>query len=139
RIEMPTDCNAFDFNTVTDVIIKLNYTAREGGDLLRKKARKEAELPERTAQRSGAEMHAPADQADQENLMRLFSSKHEFPNEWYQFSNAATSQPLELKLTKERFPFPLRGRTITIEKLDVYLIPKSGDEEWVKKWGGKMA
>src|SRR5438270_10703149 len=39
RIELPKDCNAFDFETISDVIITLNYTAREGGELLRAAAR----------------------------------------------------------------------------------------------------
>jgi hypothetical protein len=31
--------NAFDFDTISDVIIKLNYTAREGGEILKKAAK----------------------------------------------------------------------------------------------------
>jgi hypothetical protein len=34
RIDLPKECNAFDFDTLSDVIIRLNYTAREGGKLL---------------------------------------------------------------------------------------------------------
>ena len=37
-ITMPPACNAFDFDTITDVILKLSYTARDGGDLLRTEA-----------------------------------------------------------------------------------------------------
>src|SRR5262249_3060576 len=64
RIEMPKDCNAFDFETISDVILNLNYTAREGGKPLRVAARKALEAP-----------------AAQEDLVRMFSLKHEFSNE----------------------------------------------------------
>src|SRR5205085_2883746 len=39
RIDMPRDCNAFDFETISDVILRINYTAREGGASLQKAAR----------------------------------------------------------------------------------------------------
>ena len=38
RIELPHENNFFDIDTVTDVVLHLNYTAREGGDVLRKVA-----------------------------------------------------------------------------------------------------
>lgn len=61
--------NAFDFNTISDLIIKLNYTAREGGEILKEAAK-------------GAVHNAIAD-ADKAPLARLFSAKHEFPREWH--------------------------------------------------------
>jgi hypothetical protein len=89
---MPKDCNAFDLDSFSDVIIKLNYTAAEGGDILREKTRSEVITPA------------------QENLARCFSLRHEFPNEWFRFiqpsDQTATSQ------TQERFPFQLRGKQL---------------------------
>ena len=35
RIELPPETNFFDFDTLSDVVLHLNYTAREGGDVLR--------------------------------------------------------------------------------------------------------
>ena len=37
KIELPPDNNAFDFDSLTDFVIKLNYTAREGGPALEKR------------------------------------------------------------------------------------------------------
>lgn len=45
RLSMPPDCNAFDFETVTDVILNLKYTARSGGDSLCAVAKSAAVLP----------------------------------------------------------------------------------------------
>ena len=109
RIDLPADCNAFDFETISDVIIKLNYTARDGGSPLATAARQS---------RNAALAATPAVQ------QRLFSAKHEFFNGWYRFlhpAGAGTSQVLPLNLTAERFPFLFRGKTLTIRALQVFL------------------
>jgi hypothetical protein len=38
RIDLPKDSNAFDFEAISDIVLKLDYTAREGGEQLRKAA-----------------------------------------------------------------------------------------------------
>ncbi|HEU0076705.1 MAG TPA: neuraminidase-like domain-containing protein, partial [Longimicrobiaceae bacterium] len=45
RLELPRETNAFDFDTITDVVLKVSYTAREGGELLRRTALEAAVLP----------------------------------------------------------------------------------------------
>ena len=44
-IELPPDTNAFSLDTVTDVILHLSYTARDGGPELRAAARAEVVVP----------------------------------------------------------------------------------------------
>jgi Tc toxin complex TcA C-terminal TcB-binding domain len=121
-IELPPDCNAFDFETISDVVINLKYTARDGGAALRAAAKQAATLP------------GPADQASvstngvsfppQNSLVRLFSLRHEFPTEWYKFLNplaADTAQTMVVALSMERFPFQYRGKKITISEVDLLL------------------
>ncbi len=104
RLDMPKDCNAFDFDTISDVIIKLNYTAREGGELLRGKA---------TDELKGLQQ------------WRMFSAKHEFPSQWYRFlhpsDEATEAQSMRLELTQERFPFQLRGKSIQFKSIQLFL------------------
>jgi hypothetical protein len=126
RIDMPKDCNAFDFDSISDVIIKLNYTAREGGEILKKAAKQ-------------AVQNAIAD-ADKAPLARLFSAKHEFSTEWYRFlhpvDSTAPSQKLELALTPERFPFQFRGKKIEIRQVELFLQFKDiNNQETYKKDG----
>ena len=45
QLSMPLDTNAFDFDTITDVIFNLKYTARDGGSVLRGIAKAAAVLP----------------------------------------------------------------------------------------------
>src|SRR5580704_14590754 len=86
RLEMPKENNGFDFETISDVILHMRYTARDGGDSLRRAARQ--------ALASGS----------QEDLLRLFSIRHEYPSEWFRFmspvgGSSAGSQSATLDLS----------------------------------------
>ncbi len=59
----------------------------------------------------------------------MFSARHEFSNEWYRFlhpTDMATDQTLLLDLTMERFPFQLRGKTLLIDAVNLFLKLKGG-------------
>jgi Tc toxin complex TcA C-terminal TcB-binding domain len=47
RIDLPMETNAFDFATISDIVLELGYTAREGGQLLREAARTSRQSPGR--------------------------------------------------------------------------------------------
>ena len=112
RIEMPKDCNAFDFETISDVIMTMKYTSLEGGVLLQNSARKALELsplPDDSIVKADDE---------KKNLTRLFNLRHEFQNDWYNFLEPTKSDPadestyehnLEIELKQERFPFQFRS------------------------------
>jgi hypothetical protein len=122
RIDLPIDCNSFDFDSITDVIINLRYTARDGGDRLRDVARKAAVMPTRPPQSySGSTVAFP----NQSGLQRLFSLRHEFPTEWYKFlhpADTATSQSMQIALDNSRFPFKYRGKKIQITQAEIVLL-----------------
>ena len=115
RLELDRTTNAFDLNTLPDVVFHIRYTAREGGAALKKAA-------------STALAAAIADQ-DRDPLQRMFSLKHEFSNDWYAFAGQVIGQPglagqpatLVVKLSHDRFPFLHRGRTVVITQLDAFL------------------
>ena len=111
RLDLPKDNNAFDLETISDVVLQLRYTAREGGVMLRKAARAALEA-------------AMAD----ENILaqsRLVSLRHEFPTEWARFlspTNAtAAKQELTVNLPIERFPFRYRGWQLHVRKVEVLM------------------
>src|SRR5207248_2845907 len=114
RIDLPRDCNAFDFETITDVILRINYTAREGGTSLQKAA-------------GGARDKALHN--TQTRQSRLFSARHEFPSEWFRFLHPAatvTSHTLALDLSIERFPFLFRGMQLNVQAMKLFLKLKDG-------------
>jgi hypothetical protein len=120
RLELPNDFRAFDYDTITDVIIHMRYTARDGGSPLKEKAIGALQSVINRIASTSAEV----------GLMRLFSVRHEFPSEWHRFlhpANTATIQTLEFVLNKARFPFQFIGRTITLHSAKLYLKLKQDD------------
>jgi hypothetical protein len=126
---MPPDCNAFDFDTITDLILNLRYTARNGGAALLKAAKQAAVLPPRLAQSSGAKQ--PPSFPNQTNLQRCFSLRHEYPSEWYKLLQPAAPAPagttptstMQINLSNDRFPFEYRAKHITITQADLFVVP----------------
>jgi Tc toxin complex TcA C-terminal TcB-binding domain/Neuraminidase-like domain/Salmonella virulence plasmid 28.1kDa A protein len=126
QLSMPSDCNAFDFETITDVILNLKYTARPGGDALQAAAKSTAALPARTAQSfSQTGPQSPP----QSNLQRGFSLRHEYPTEWYKFVQPRSTAPgaspiasMQINLSNGRFPFQFRSKSIKITKADLFVI-----------------
>ena len=95
RIVLDQDANGFDFNTLSDVVLHIRYTAREGGDPLKRASK--ASLVEAL----GAEAIKP--------LARLFSLKHEFPTERHRFMHPSAPAPAvgTFTIDKKRFPLPV--------------------------------
>jgi hypothetical protein len=105
RIELPPENNYFDTDTLTDVILHLNYTAREGGEVLR------------NAAREVAESHVP------DEGRRLFNVRQEMSNEWQRFRaglDADMAHRLELRLGRDMFLFLPGHRDVTINRLEVF-------------------
>ncbi len=102
----------FDYDTISDVIMHVKYTARESGGVFKEGA---------TDYIKDFIMNT-ADLSEQP-LMRLFSLKHEFPTEWHKFlypSASGGDQVLIFTLGKERFPFIAQGMDIIVMKLDLF-------------------
>jgi len=121
RIELPKDNNAFDFNSISDGIFYLRYTAWNGGENLKHDARTALQLlliPPAVARKEPPDEITPP-------RPRLLSAKHEFPDEWYQFLHptdpATPSQTLQLNLTKERFPFQFQGQKLSANDVKLFL------------------
>lgn len=111
-IELPDVYRQFDYNTISDVILHIRYTAVEDGTL-----------------KDDATAHLDSILKNTNQLMpRYFSLKHEFSNEWNQYSQAKESNTanatLNLKLTREMFPYFCKGKDINITGW--YLKPRFG-------------
>lgn len=114
RIELAKDkdLRQFDYDTISDVIFHVRYTARDGGDALKTAAVTEL----REVLFAAAENGKP--------LVRLFSARHEFPNEWHKFlhpKDTDKEQTLQLGLTSERFPFQFQTKTIKISQMELFV------------------
>jgi hypothetical protein len=113
-VEMPADFRAFDYGTISDLILHLRYTARAAGGALKTQA--VVELQDA--------VNAIVQTEGGEGLARLFSARHEFPGEWRRFLNPADAtslNALKLTFTRDRFPFLFQGKTISVDEIEVYL------------------
>jgi hypothetical protein len=143
QLELPLDCNSFDPETITDVVLNLRYTARNGGSGLQAAARASRSLPK--APNQGAASPVSGSQpSPQQNLARFFSLKHEFPTEWYKLflslvsstqdasNSSGSTLTTTLPLSVERFPFQYRGMKIKISSIDIafrfkdFYLPETG-------------
>jgi hypothetical protein len=84
RIELPPENNFFDLATVTDLILHVRYTAREGGDLLRRAAAQSA--------------HDRLPDAGQ----RLLDIMMELPDVWHRLIGQPAGEDKTLELTFDR-------------------------------------
>ena len=88
----------FDFSTISDLIIHIGYTAREGGGLLRTKA----------TENLSTTLAALTLANGRQGLYRLFDLRREFPDKWYAFlhpANPADDQAMTLDDLTDRLPF----------------------------------
>jgi hypothetical protein len=122
KIELTADSQLrqFDYSTISDVIMHVNITARADAGLFRTKV--VAYLKDFLTN-----INAIAT----EPLVRMFSLKHDFSNEWYKFLHPAAlaaDQVFGITLQPDHFPFVTQGRNLVIEKIEVLLkAGKTGD------------
>jgi hypothetical protein len=114
QLELPADVRQFNYDTISDVLLHIRYTAREGGALLRNAAT--------------ANLNTAIAEARAPGCVQLFSVRHEFATEWAAFC-AQTGDggrfKLAVSLTDRHFPFWSHGRVASLEQ--VRLIARSSE------------
>lgn len=113
RIELPPENNYFDMESLTDVVLNLNYTAREGGEALRKAAREAAERRLPDAGRRGIDV------------------QQELPAEWRRFKALPTKDEerrIHLPLTRDLFQFLPGHREIFVTGLEILFEAPDAEE-----------
>ncbi len=104
KLDLPKPENypSFDYTTISDVILHIRYTARQGVDATKVKNT----------------LDGLFGTASQSNLALLFSLRHDFPTEWAEFVNGTGNFTATIR--KDYFPYFMQGKTITITGLDLY-------------------
>lgn len=110
ELTQENDLRQFDYSTISDVILHINYTAREDAgladDVVTYLKKFLSNIDELTTQ----------------PLVRMFSMKHEFSTEFHKFLYPAVSgadQVLTLLLQKDHFPYFAKFRNIDVKKIEV--------------------
>lgn len=130
------DVPLFDYGTISDVILHIRYTAREGGECLRQAAKTTVAEAIAKAQAVGS--------------VRLLSARHDFPDAWQRFKAqriSLTEKTAELKfqIGKEMYPYwsknglgSVEGLTMLVDgtnDIHLYERPNAGGNSITLKTG----
>jgi Tc toxin complex TcA C-terminal TcB-binding domain len=119
----PRGARQFDYNTISDVILTVSYTARDAGGSLRQGAIAALEIELNRV------LDVLATQAT--GLGRVFSLKREFPDGLHQL---LTSGSTTLTIQAEHFPYLFRDRGYALNQqgmLTMAVMPRGGASETV--------
>ncbi|MBX9895652.1 MAG: hypothetical protein K2Y09_10810 [Nitrosomonas sp.] len=94
KLDLPKDYRTFDYDTISDVILTIRFTARQGVDLTKVKSALDA------------------------GFALLLNLRHDFPSEWAAFVNGAGDFTATIR--KDYFPYFTLNQTITITGFDLY-------------------
>lgn len=111
-LELPEKIRQFDYNTISDVVMHVKYTARDGGVDLKKDINKSLE----------EKLALISQQWEQEGLHIAINMKHDLPNEWHLLT---TNGSVELKIDKSRLPYMAQSLVPKIE--DVMFVAVKND------------
>lgn len=117
RLELPKEFQQFDYDTISDVILQMNYTAREGGDVFKGVVN--------TYIKGNINKWLDELGEGETGLPRLFSLKDEFPKEWNDLIHKPNDD-CEIVLTHRHFPFFVRERELKPHVVSLYFEPASG-------------
>ncbi len=109
RLELPKEVRQFDYNTISDVIVHVKYTAREGGSSLNSLS--VTSLKDR--------LDAIKQQLGPTGLHVALNMKHDLPNEWHLLKQNGS---VDLKIDKSRLPY--MAQTIDAEIENVMFVAK---------------
>ena len=105
----------FDYNTISDIIITVRYTAKEDAGPFKTEATTNLKNIIESA-------IIPTNNSGGLQLSRLFSLKQEYANDWNKFLNpivAGSDQILSITIQKQHFPYFIKDRKIKIKQIEV--------------------
>jgi hypothetical protein len=105
RIELPRQFRQFDYGTISDVVLHVRYTARDGGEGLR-----------------GAAESAIGDALGE--LALAISMRADHPDVWHRFLHPEpdrSGQQAALPITRDRFPTFVQGSDLEMHAVELFL------------------
>lgn len=104
-LSLPKALRAFDYSTISDVILHIRYTARVAGNPLSSQAT--------------TELTQMFDTAGQASQALMFCLRYDFPTEWSAFINGSGN--FAMTLDKQVFPYIVQSaKRLTVDRLSLY-------------------
>lgn len=113
NLQLPGKLRPFNYNTISDVIFHINYTA-EYDETLREEVEENIEASINALNANGG-------------LVKVMSLKHEFPNEWYRATSENTS--MEIIITEGHFPYFTNGGNLSLQEASLEVIDIENPDE----------
>ncbi len=114
-LRLPTAVRQFDYDTISDVEIRIDYTARDGGSSFRQDVEQGLQ---------GALSDALA-VASENGIAMVLSAKKDFAVDWERFLRPAegqTSTVMEVPITSDRFPYLLRSSALEVASVELLMV-----------------
>ncbi|EHK24835.1 uncharacterized protein TRIVIDRAFT_61595 [Trichoderma virens Gv29-8] len=115
-LRLPKEYRAFDYRTISDVVMQIRYTAKNGGETLA-----------RAASIGNRDIMEGAAKASQKKPMSLLLDvRSDYADAWYSCTAAPDRahkdrRVMSIPNIKSRLPFLARGRKVTIKSATVYV------------------
>jgi hypothetical protein len=124
RLELPAEFRSFEYSTISEVILHMNYTARDGGDALKQTVNAHV----------NDTLNKWMDEASENDtgLVRLISMRQEFSNDWHRFFEPQAAvdgqqHQVTFEIKEQHFPYFLRKRELGL--VDIKVMLKLRNEE----------
>lgn len=110
RLELPASFRPFEYQSITDVILNLSYTALEDGAL-------RAQVETQNAATEGSLLEYLSNNP----ATRVFSLRQEFSTAFNRLTAAPVGTPVTIDITDRHFPLFLQGRALAASKVTLVL------------------
>ena len=110
QLDLPANFKPFDYQSISDVILSISYTA-EDDEVLRGKVEDKSATLEGTL----------SNYLSNNSLTRVFSLRREFSGAFNRLIEAAAGNPTTIEITDRHFPLFLQGRQLNVDRARVVL------------------
>jgi receptor-binding and translocation channel-forming TcA subunit of Tc toxin/ABC toxin-like protein/neuraminidase-like protein len=117
QLTLPKNFPAFNYQTISDVILRISYTASEA-----------SALRDKVEKMNGTVAGTIRQQLTTTGIPQLFSLRHEFPSAWHRLVRSPLNTLIEFEWTKEHIPFFLSAFALKTSPVDVFLQVKLKDK-----------
>lgn len=110
KLILPQNFRPFDYQTISDVIVRISYTADEDGV-----------LRDKVQQLNGTLENNIQYYLSNTGVLRIFSLRREFPDLWHKLVRGPVGTSVEVELTERYVPFFYLGRNLKTTDVDILL------------------
>ena len=117
KLELPSTFRPFDYDTISDVIIHISYTAEQDGA-----------LREAVEAINGETEGLLAEYLKSISSQRILSLRHDFPSEFHRLLHGTPGNPVTISLIASYFPYFLNGKELQLDGAKLILNTPEGQD-----------